>query len=370
MNLGKDTNFAVRFLEEIPNIFESTSLFILGAGVSDSYIKPQYEDSYKKTKELLVEGEFLGVYPVIDGSRTPLTSEEAIRIKKLCSPHFIYKTSNGKFLIDETNMDFFDVILHSYPEIFEFICAMNYSLDEYPTFCPEYQIFNLANPNSIIVNLNHDHLAENFIKRKDRIISLHGIITPKMKHEIKKIFPFILDLNLRGELSKILYLATKENEALLLNKIEYRSLDQQLNTKEFKYIVVIGYSFFKKNDFEIYDTVTYDFIRSYFVKKKNKCSLIVIDPNPNFVIDIFSKDTNISKIEFFEIYWNKFTHAFYWMNRLKNSCALKCDITDKRRFMYFYQSDRSDNFESICSNNRMLVQKSTFLRFNKKSFDW
>ena len=73
---------------------------------------------------------------------------------------------DGKILINDSEKDIYDDVLLKKPWILELFCALNYSLNIIPEKCPEYEIFNLANKNSVIINLNHDELAKIFIKKE------------------------------------------------------------------------------------------------------------------------------------------------------------------------------------------------------------
>lgn len=340
----------VKLLSEIQNVFKFRTLFLLGAGVSARYIAPDY-NLYKKAK---VEISSAISFPVPSGG-IDLSNEEQIRFSKLGSQHVLYPSSDGRLLIDQSNMDFYDEVLHHYPKILELICSLTYSLEKYPTFCPEYQILNSANRHSLIANLNHDNLAENFIKNR-KVISLHGTITPQVKTVLKEILPYALDRDISKFFDKELVLATQENERFLLKSSNYNKFIDELKFNKFQYIVIIGYSFFKKNDFDVYDIVARDLVRSYI--KDYSCKMIIIDPYPEFVASILG----ISLANCYPVYWDKFCRAFFLVQNLKKLPSWNMDVTDMRRFFKFY--DRLQ----CCGIDKLLEIFS--YATERKSFSW
>ena len=86
------------FLQEITQIFNSKTLYLLGAGVSAEYIKPHY-DLYSKAKEIMTDEIFL--YPISDSRK--LTEEDEHRIK-IIGGHKLFKTKEEKLMINETNV--------------------------------------------------------------------------------------------------------------------------------------------------------------------------------------------------------------------------------------------------------------------------
>lgn len=317
-------------------IFCSKTLFILGAGVSSRYIKPDYKNYFKAREKL--RREFLS-YPLETPSEINTQREKEVdksRLEIALSQHIVHSTYD-KLYIDGTEKDFFDEVIFSNPQLLELTCAEAYSLDRFPNQAPEYQLFNLANPNSLIVNLNHDGLAEHFIKGK-RLISLHGTITPQVKRVIKEILPYSLDKDV-GKLLKGLHLAAKESEKELLFKKEYQEFEEQLKHNRFLYIVIIGYSFFRKNSSDIYDGVTYDLIRTYLYENGSFCKVIIIDPEPYFVADILMKTLRTINMECFEIYWSSFAFAFKKLNQYRLVFQKTTSIysrEDLKRFSVFY----------------------------------
>lgn len=321
----------LNLLQEIINALKSKSLYILGAGASKKYIEIKYN-----LYDLAVEAIDKFMLLPITKPTYILSSEEIARLEIQGSKHILHRTIDGRLLIDNRDMDFYDIIIHYYPALLEFMCALTYSLDKPPQCCPEYQIFNLANKNSYLVTLNHDNLAKYFIN-KIEVTPLHGIITPGHKKIIRDFVPHIFDMDVKNDILKGLYLATRESERLLLEKREYKRLMETLKSNKFKYIVIIGYSFFKKNDYDINDVVTYGLIRDYLCE--NKCNLIIVDPKDEyFVADIFAKTLSVlGKVKCFSIYWDSFTSAFFLTKQLKNSPFWKFDLLDQRRFIEFYR---------------------------------
>lgn len=334
---------------ELQNSFKFKTLFLLGAGVSARYIPPTYA-LYEKAKKEISK---LMLIPV-PGRQLDLTKEEQIRLSILGSKHTLNPTPDGKLLIEQTNIDFYDEILHHYPEFLETICALTYSLDNYPKYCPEYQLLNYCNETSIIANLNHDNLAETFIKQC-KIISLHGSISPEMKKSISEALPSLLHFNLKNNYFKNHIFATQENESILLKSPNYISFIKELELDKFQNIIVIGYSFFKKNDFDIYDIVTGDIIRSYI--KNNLCKIIIIDPKPEFTASVLG----ISHASCYPIYWDRFCRAFFLIQNLKKDPSWKLDSIEVRRFVRFYDYLQCCNVNNIYKINSFTTFRKSIL---------
>lgn len=346
----------INLLQKIIEISRFKSLFILGAGVSYSYIKPRY-DLINDAKEELAK--FFS-YPLVNDVYD-IMEEEKIRLKIIGSKFIKNNPADGKLIIDNKNMqDYLERIIHANPQFIEFICAKNYTLDEYPKFCPEYQILNYVNPSSIIINLNHDNLAEFFVK-KLKVITLHGTITPKQKKIIMKYLSFSLDLDLRKEFFKDLYFATRESENLLIKRDGYKLLSNTLNVNKFKNLVIVGYSFFKKNFYEIYDVFTYDLIREYL--QKNRTQVIIIDPFPNDVANILCRELTSLDIKCYPVYWNSLVWAYYKTIEFKQTTSQSLSSIDLKRFIVFYDYYTQNNCK-YAKNNYFLEQ------LREKSFDW
>lgn len=346
----------VNLLQKIIEISRFKSLFILGAGVSYSYIKPRY-DLMNDAKEELMK---VFSYPLVN-DEYDITEEEKIRLQLTGSKFIKNNPADGKLIIDNNNMqDYLERMIHANPQFIEYICAKNYTLDEYPEFCPEYQIFNYVNSTSIIINLNHDNLAEFFVKKLN-VITLHGTITPKQKKIIMKYLSFSLDLDLRKYFFKDLYFATRESESLLTKRDGYRLFSDILKVNKFKNIVIVGYSFFKKNFYEIYDVVTYDLIREYL--QKNKAQVIIIDPFPNDAANILCRELSSLDIKCYPVYWNSFVWAYYKTIEFKRTTSQSLSLIDLKRFIVFY--------DYYVQNNCMDAKNNHFLeQLREKSFDW
>lgn len=328
-------------LQLLPKIFNSKTLYILGAGVSAKYIAPEY-NNYEKAKKLISKLTTNSLLtPVKD---VPLSESELHRFKIEGSKHIIHETFDGKLLIDNTSMDIIDEILHSHPAILELVCALTYSLSEIPEWCPEYQILNLANPESVIVNMNHDCLAKSFVNKKIKVIHLHGSLSQTTRNTIQNHIADMIEYDMRSILLRNMIIATKENEHIL-HLDEYKKFISILEKNYFKFIVMIGYSFFKKKDNDIYDKFTYDLIRSYLYE--HNCKIIIIDINTDYVADILSKTVRYLNILPFKINWGCFTHAFVQVNKIKNEPLWKFSSVNMHRFLkcyFFLEKSRPENF--------------------------
>ncbi len=265
--------------------------------------------------------EDLVIIPIQDVN--PLTEEDEIRFTIQGCKHTFYKSESGKTLINESELDLYDQILFSNPFILEIFCALAYSIDKFSGPCPEYQIFNQITRSSVIANLNHDDLANNFINTAIPLIPLHGTVQNCSIKFLQDNIGYIIENGYNPSFIKDLYLSTQENIELLLKNQNYRVFIETLCFKNFLNIVIIGYSFFKKNGSEIYDRETYQFIREYLLRNK-KCNLVIIDLNPGFVADIFSKDTFHNAV-CFTLNWSAFTQSMFYVSKhnLSNIFKLK-----------------------------------------------
>jgi hypothetical protein len=331
----------VMLLQLLPFIFNSKTLYVLGAGVSAKYIRPEY-NLYEKTKDKLIEWAISSMLTPVQNIQ--LSESERHRFKIQGSKHIIHETIDGKLLIKETNMDFRDEILHSNPAILELVSALTYSISNIPNHCPEYQIFNLANSGSVIANMNYDCLATSFINKKINIIPLHGTMSQTTRNTIQKHTAHILEYDMGRFFLKNMIIATKENEHILHLNV-YKKFISELEKNDFKYLVIIGYSFFKKDDNDIYDIVTYDLIRSYLYERN--CKIIIIDLNTDYVADILSKTMGYPNILPLNIHWGGFTHAFVLANKVKSGPLWRFSSTDIFRFLkyyYYLEKINPDNF--------------------------
>lgn len=342
---------AIKFLSVA---FKFKTLYLFGAGASAFYIKPRY-DLYELAKQKLREN---FIAPMIYDSQTiNLSNEEKHRFKIAGCKYTFHEKLDGQILIGDSEEDLYDILLHKNPYILELICALIYSLEKVPLICPEYQIFNLINQNSIIVNLNHDGLAEKFICKKFKKINLHGIITNELRKFIQSNFSDIIEYGYKPSLIKKCYFATMENEYLLLHKQEYIDFINELNKNQFKYIVFIGYSFFRKNDCDIYDVVTHDLIREYLYN--NTCNLISYDLNPYFCADILSK-TSSPKITCQQINWAALTHSIYQVCGLNLANIFKMNESQLRSLSILYDYYNISSFEEMKDIPRYIKSSKTY----------
>ncbi len=321
-----------KLLEKILYVSRFKSLYILGAGASYKYIPISY-GLLHDAKELLLDSiQGISVSP-------PRLLSEMEEARFEISGHVLHKDYRGNILIDETDRDIHDIFIRQNPEILELCGLLNYSLNKLPEKCPEYQFFNKVNLHSVFLNLNHDSLCENFVKNR-KIITLHGTVSSELKNLIQNNIFCILDdafghSAIRYIIPKNLHVATKESEHILSQRNEYRELKNELVKNKFPYIVIIGYSFFKKNGSEIHDTYTYDLIRSYLIEHK-ECEVIIIDPEPNFVADMLSKTLSVSKISLYQMKWDCFVNAFFDVVKNKNLPYFKFSEFELRLFNLLY----------------------------------
>lgn len=322
----------ILLLEKMLNVVRSKSLYIFGAGASYQYIPISY-DLVNEAKNLVSN-----IVQDISIIKTSLCNEiEKSRFE--INGHLIHEDFHGNILIDETDKNLSDIYIKQYPEIVSFYGMLTYSLNDLPKRCPEYEFFNKVNPSSVFLNMNHDNLCENFLSNK-KVITLHGSVPIGLKSKIKKNIDYILDdsrgSRIRDFIPDKLYVSTRELEASLLKNHEYKELINTLRKNNFSCLVIIGYSFFKKNSYEIYDTFTYDLIRSFLYKNKNNCEIIIIDPEPDYVADMLHKTLFISEISLYKIRWDCFTNAFFDLVKNKNLQNLNLSEFELRIFSNIY----------------------------------
>lgn len=303
----------------LKKILCSRSIYVFGAGASALYIPINY-DHYETARNKILE---FSSFPIEE--RKP-NQEQLFRLQISGSP-FIY-TKAGKYSFSREGMDFIDRILHLHPELVYCLSVLNYSIDEEKVnYCPEYEFFNLANIKSKFITLNHDKLAKKFIN--NRVLALHGEITQNHRDIINKYLPLAMDIDLTKSLNSDLHMIKKEDESIL-KSTEYATLQSCLNSnKKYKHICIIGYSFFKKNNYEVYDTITYALLKDY--AKEQQSQITIIDKNPYFVADIIS---NNLKINCFEIDWSAFAYTFYEIWKL--NIILKQNKLDLKKFLILY----------------------------------
>lgn len=310
------------------NILNKRNLYILGAGVSANYIKPNYYLLDQVKNSLTKQGGF----PIGEGMKLTQIDQNRLIIIGSKIPIIDSEPNYGLAELLQHNLDIFDVLAHKYPWHAALICAKNYSLDTYPSKCPEYSIFNFAHSSSVIVSMNHDSLASNFIRNK-KIISLHGEIPPESKKYIKTLLTLPMDVDITQYLPKDLYLATREFESELIFSDKYVQLMNILINEKFENIVIIGYSFFKRDAQHIYDEFTFEIINNYLYE--NKCGCIIIDMDPSFVNDFIPTKT---MPQTYAVNWGSFIYSYMITKALKNSQIIANNFSeeDARRFLEYY----------------------------------
>lgn len=352
------------FIRTLNLIFNSKALYLLGAGVSSFYVPPKY-NLYAQAKKLMEE---LVVGPIIKNNSS-LSEEDRIRFEIQGCKHVFHITETGKTLIDDSQIDLYDQILFSNPFILEIFCALAYSIESFTGPCPEYQIFNHINQGSVIANLNHDNLADNFICNRIPVIPLHGTISDGLIRFLKDNIDYIIENGYTPTAMKDLYLSTQENINLLSYRQNYIDFMNILNSSKFLNIVVIGYSFFKKNSTNIYDVVTYDRIRDYLIQNR-KCNLVVIDIEPNFVADVFSKDT-FHHAGCYPLNWSAFCYAMYYISNKNLSNVFKLNPVEYASASKLYCcwvnsfNKQRDDPTSLFSRSQEILVLPHYLRSNK-----
>lgn len=217
----------------------------------------------------------------------------------------------------------------------DFICALNYSLHILPKRCPEYEIFNLANKNSVIINLNHDELAKKFINKQIVLIHLHGLVSTKFSEFLRENLYWIIDdFDFNPNFFNNHCISTREDERLLITD-SYLDFDNILIRNGFNNLVIIGYSFFSKGYYEIYDEITYYRIKEFLIKNK-KCRLFIIDLNPSNITNLFIKYNNCNARCHF-VNWPAFTHSIDFLFKNSFSEMFKINYTNSLSFFELYK---------------------------------
>jgi len=333
------------------------NLYILGAGVSARHVEPSY-DQYKGAYNFLSS---LSGFPIPDQDKILTMSEDHKNRLCICGSPYRLDFENEEVLRD---MDLLDLVINTFPEIVEIQCAIDYSFHILPKTCPEYSFFNYVTKNSLILNLNHDSLASTFIENRD-VIPLHGEISPKQREAIVKLLPYIFDIDILQPLRKELLLATTESEYWVSRNENYMKLIKSLENNHYKNIVIIGYSFFRRNPYSVSDHVTLDIIRNYIIEKNPK--VIIFDPgDSDFIPDIFSNNLSNLKGLRLNIPWDRFIYALFGSNLFKKerSSIFNFCSTDFRTFRYLYES-----YNSIDENKKIVFPKSANGYYNKRPVD-
>lgn len=293
-------------LDYLQTIRNKENLFLIGAGVSIQYVENNTK-LYNKAIEIIMKS--------LNAEKIPITQSAADisrwKIVKEDQKLILHEVSPGKFKINDTNADLWDTILYNNPQIIELVCALAYS-HEYDRFTiyPEYEFFNFFHHNSVMINFNHDNIAESAI-RKMNVISAHGTVS----YELRKGLKIALKETIFGNytrikpLTKKLILLTKESDSNLENNHNYNKFILNLRTKFYKNVIVIGYSFFTQGCGDIYDDVTFFRTRDYI--KNFKPNLCVIDPNSCVVLDMLSSTLSCSKPIKFDVYWDCFSQSYF-----------------------------------------------------------
>lgn len=304
-------NNPIKLLNQLLTGFKNPSIFLFGAGTSSLYLPPSYNLISKWLPEL--EKDLISIGVPIDNKNKELSQIELSRFTIQGGDFIIHQTNSDMFLINETEYNLVSIILKKHPEILELICMLEYSIDTCIEVCPEYGIFNFSNKKSLFLNMNHDNLAERFIHQPNKI-SLHGTISQETRKHISSYIKEIIEIELiRGhEIKKFtsgLYLSAIEDETFLINNNEYSLLFNYLEYT-YEYIFIIGYSFFKKNDCQVYDKFTFDILRQYLLCNP-QCNIVLIDKNPEFISDIFSNCISLKNITLHEICWSCFARSSF-----------------------------------------------------------
>lgn len=328
-------------LKKLNNVLCNKSIYIFGAGASAYHVPIKY-DLYDTAIRKLYE---MPSYPLEE--KKP-NNDQLFQLHAWGSP-FISE-NHGEFTLTEEAMEFGDKLLHRYPQFLYLIGAMSYSLeDEHIQYCPEYDFFNFANPQSLFLTLNHDGLATKFINR--RVIPLHGEITQQHRSIINQAFHLAFNIDITQYLDANLHMVKKEDESILLKNSHYAELKLRLNERPpFSNICIIGYSFFKKDDYDIYDKITYTLLRDY--AKAHNATITIIDKNPCYIADIFS---NGLQVNCFEIDWSIFSHAFFDINKIK--ILQKQNALDLNKFIRLYHyfcTEKTRTFNKSIFNSKTL----------------
>lgn len=250
------------------------SLYILGAGASMPDIS--FDNSSVVNKIITLDG-----YDVIHQPKTLIRT-------RLSSTNDYFNAQ------DHLNQQLID---HTLEPIIHGIFAQNLTI-EFCQFPPQYKVFDLFNA-SIIFNYNVDNLAEGLHYRHINIYP-HGYVHTKFAHS--KIVNEIIQSNMNVPMSKLntFYLPLPEPADFTLGE-PYQKLSKVFHS--LTVVILIGYSFGLQNvSGEIDDIESFEFLMSLL--RKFPKPVLVIDPNPQLLIDRIEYSIKRNCLFFLPYKWN------------------------------------------------------------------
>lgn len=349
----------LKIFEKFLEVIKTKSLYLLGAGASYRYIKTNYQ-VYDSVDKIL--GYSIDELPVIKLKKKE--EKDVSRYKILGSPHTILEDDKGNLYFDNLNATVSDYIKHSYPMLLEIAAALSYTLPNNIKNCPEYKIFNLSNRESLFVSLNHDGLINKHLHvRKSNIINLHGYLSEIERYILTSNLLDIIFYEIRPSFLDNLWLATKECDSQLLKQEEYRKFKTKLENNLYKYIIIIGYSFFFQFN-QIQDITTYYHIIDYV--HKHNSQVIIIDPEPEKISDLLLQCS--TKISIFpcKVSWDAFCRAF--ISTVVEKGVIKSTVTHAniKYFLnayYYYMNEYEDG--NCQEENRIYIPNMNSKSYSK-----
>lgn len=275
-------------------MLQSKTLYMLGAGASSQYVS-QRPDIISRIKAHPCP---LNLTLGLD--RQKQTSDQE---NDICS----FLSKKPSYYLDEL-----ENIIMRCPDALKIITLNHCDVSKDVNFCPEYDIFNLTNKESIFINFNHDNLlSESLPRRRNSIYNIHGTLNPDVSqyiHCIMENLQSISDSPERlEEINREYTILSEEKSTSYLTNM-HDEIYMILNQNNFKHLAIIGYSFFRKNDYSLMDYKTYNLIE-YAITSSKFSELIIFDP-VNFLFDVIPMKY-FNNYHAHPVRWNCLTYSLY-----------------------------------------------------------
>lgn len=250
------------------------SLYILGAGASMPNINFNASSAVNKIKTL-------GGYDIRQQPETQLRTRLSPKNEFL----------NVQELINQ------QLIEHTLESIIHAIFAQEFTIE----FCqipPQYKVFDLFYASMMFI-FNVDNLADNLHSRHTKIYP-HGCVNTQLAHS--KSVNEIIQNNIDVPMSKLntFYPPLPEFADFTLRE-PYRKLSKVFH--RLKVVILIGYSFGLQNvSGELDDIESFEFLMSLL--RKFPKPVLVIDPNPQLLMDRIESSIKRDCLFFLPYKWN------------------------------------------------------------------
>ena len=163
---------------------------------------------------------------------------------------------------------------------------------------PSYLVFRLFPP-SLILNYNHDRLAERFCGARHRVIAVHGSIGPEFRS--KEFAAFIETLrefdSASIEIPGLIFVE-RENEGLIERL--------PLSLADIDVVVLVGYSF-SRTGCTLQDWVTFEHLVALL--RREPRPVIVVDPSRSDAAEAIEAATQSNRVYWAPVRWDAFSKA-------------------------------------------------------------